>query len=71
MHLWLADRLARKDTDPKQFFRAAYMWRFEKDADITRDLITYQVGGIVPEYVREYVNHIQLKEKANAMQKVP
>lgn len=71
MHLWLADRLVRKDLDTKQFFRAAYVWRFGKDANLEHDVLSYQVGGIIPQYVRDYVDHIQQKEKDHAVQTVP
>ena len=70
MHLYIADRISRLEGGAKQFFRAAYMWKFGNDANIERDVLTYQVGGILPEYVREYGCHIQQKEKQDALQKV-
>ena len=70
MQLYVADQISRAEGGPKQFFRAAYMWKFGNDANVERDVLTYQVGGIIPEYVREYVCHIQQKGKENAVQKV-
>lgn len=62
MHLWLADRMVRDHTEPKQFFRIAHVWRFERDVDVSRDVLTYKVGGIIPQYVQEFVRNIQQKE---------
>lgn len=70
MQLYIADRISRAEGGPKQFFRSAYIWRFGKDANVEHDVLTYQVGGIVPEYVREYVCNMQQKEKGHALQEV-
>lgn len=71
MHLWLADRMVRLNLEAKQFFRLAHLWRFGKDAHTDHDALAYSVGGIIPQYVREYVDHIQQKEKDHAVQTVP
>lgn len=71
MHLFLADHLVRHKLEPKQFFRVAHVWRFGKDANTEYDVLSYQVGGIIPQYVRDYVDHIQQKEKDHAVQTVP
>lgn len=68
MHLWLADRMNRLKLEPKQFFRLAHVWRFGKDAHTEHDVLAYQVGGIIPQYVRDYINDIQQKEKGHAVQ---
>lgn len=71
MHLWLADRLVRHQLEPKQFFRAAYVWRFNRDANLEHDVLSYQVCHIIPQYVRDYVDHIQQEEKNHAVQTLP
>lgn len=70
MHLYLAEKMHKLKVEPKYFFRLAHQWKFGKDADVGRDVLTYQVGGIIPQYVREYIEDIQRKEKDNALQTV-
>lgn len=68
MRLWLADRLLRENITPESFFRSAYIWRFGKIVDISRDVLEYKVAGIVPIYVEAYIQHIQRKERGDAVQ---
>lgn len=70
MQLWLVNQFVSGVSDPKTFFRAAYQWRFGKDADVSTDILTYKIGGIIPAYVQEYVGHIHEKEQKNAVQRV-
>ena len=69
VNLYIADRISRLGDD-KLFFRTAYMWRFGRDADISRDVLEYRIGGIVPPYIREYVSHLQQTEASHAVQTV-
>ena len=46
---------------PRQFFRAAYMWKWTKDLpdlSLTNDLKLFHENHQVPVYVRDYLNHI-------------
>lgn len=62
MHLWLADRLQR---DP-MFFREAHLVRFQRIVDTKSDELAFKICGIIPEYVREYVETVQRKEAEDA-----
>lgn len=67
MRLYLADRLVRHHVTVTYFFRLAYVWRFGKDADVQWDVANYMAGGDPPPYVQAYVQHIQEKERENAV----
>lgn len=64
MHLYLAETIHRLKVEPAYFFRLAHQWRFGRDALSNHDVLSYQVGGIIPEYVREYVQHLQQTERS-------
>ena len=63
MHLWIADRLER---DP-MYFREAHLWRFKRQVDTSSDVLAFKVGGVIPEYVREFTLIVQAKERENAV----
>lgn len=62
MQLYIAEHIHKIRTTPEYFFRAAHQWKFGRDIDPSRDILEYNVAGIVPAYVREYVSDIQQKE---------
>ena len=71
MWLWLADRIARTQITPTDFFRSAYIWRFKKtEVDVSLDVKKYDKDQTVPPYVEAYIDHIQRTEKggSHAMQ---
>jgi hypothetical protein len=46
---------------PKMFFRAVYMWKFNKDISdlaLANDITSYLLNGKVPPYVVDYLTHI-------------
>ena len=64
MQMWLADYLVRWHIEVGTFFRAAYMWKWGKDIDVSKDVQEYNKHRRVPEYVQDYMKHIQQKEVA-------
>ena len=65
MKLYLANRLTTLE-DVKTFFRAAYLARFGKDADVSTvstDVTQYTTKGTIPPYVECYVSQIQQKAR--------
>ena len=56
LHFEDACNLLRKTE--RQMFEEAYLYRYGRKASITRDLLTYQVAGILPDYVKEYLQHV-------------
>lgn len=62
--------MCRLKVEPKYFFRLAHQWKFGKDANVERDVLTYQVGHIIPQYVQDYIHELQRKERDNAVQTV-
>ena len=67
MHLYLAEKIRALGTDARSFFRLAHIWRFGKDTTGVLDAQEYVKQGIIPPYVREYIYHIQHKERDHAM----
>lgn len=65
MHLYLAQKMQALSLEPYYFFRLAHIWRFKKEVDVARDALEYRQAGIIPPYVREYVQHIQESERTN------
>ncbi len=55
MHLELEDFLERTGMNEASFFFMAYQAKYGRRYDVTRDVLTYQIGGIVPEYCKEYL----------------
>lgn len=58
MNLDLEGYLERMALTEKAFFSMAYRFVHQRDADMTHDVLTYQVGGIVPEYVKTFVEEL-------------
>ncbi len=65
MQLYLADKLRALNVEPHYFFRLAHIWKFKREVDVARDALEYRQAGIIPTYVREYVQHIQESERQN------
>lgn len=62
MLLYLKYAIDRAGSDEQTFFRAAYMWRFGKDANVANDVCQYRLHAIVPRYVEEYIADMQKKQ---------
>ncbi len=59
MHLVLEDILTQTGIREKAFFEMAYKAKYGYLLhDLTHDVLSYQVGGIVPQYVEEYLNSL-------------
>jgi len=56
--------IARNKITDTQFFRSAYMWFFQKDADVSGDVLAFRVQGAIPLYVRNYMGYIHSLESA-------
>ena len=67
MHLYLAEKIRALGTDTRSFFRLAHIWRFGRDTTGVLDAQEYAKLGIFPQYVREYIFHIQKKERDHAV----
>ena len=63
MNLWMLNYIYEQGLTKEQFFRLAHIWRFDKDYDAWQDAATFRIHGIVPQFVREYVAHIQENPK--------
>lgn len=59
MLLYLANAINASGNDDTAFFRSAYIWKFGKDITVQTDVQAYRARGAVPQYVEEYVRHIQ------------
>lgn len=59
MYLYLREKIRSLGDDEQRFFRTAYMWRFQKDADVSNDVCQYRLHAIIPKYVEDYVHHLQ------------
>jgi hypothetical protein len=57
-HDVIAAFLTRTGCEEKHLFQGAHWFIYQKTADVSVDVLTYQVGGIVPEYVKAYLDHI-------------
>ena len=68
--MYLAHKICELRVETSYFFRMAHQWKFNIDANVSRDVIEYEVAGIVPRYVQDYVQHLQQKERENALPKV-
>lgn len=64
MHLFIADRLVRNPS----FFSEAHYWLYKRSVDTSHSVLEFKICGIIPDFVRQYVEHIQGKERENAVQ---
>lgn len=58
MLLLLQEAIVRGGRDDLMFFQTAYIWRFNKQVDISVDVLAYRTQQRVPSYVLEYLRHI-------------
>lgn len=58
MNLELEDLLNRYHMNEVAFFYMAHQHFFPGRYDVTQDVLRYQVGGIVPDYVSEFIKHL-------------
>lgn len=61
MLLYLQNLIDESSGDCQTFFRAAYYWRFNKMLYTDTDSQEFQLHGVIPRYVEDYVVHIQEK----------
>lgn len=59
MHEELETWLEKTGCTPKEFFRFAHLRQFNHDANTETDALTYKVGGIIPEYVKNYLIYLR------------
>ena len=59
---FLAYTIHRLETNARQFFRLAHIWKFQRDADVSTDVKEYEERATIPPYVQEYIRNIQRKE---------
>ena len=55
----MLDYVSRNRIQLYDFFRYAHIWRFERDVDVSTDLVQFKLHAIMPRFVEEYVCHIQ------------
>jgi len=68
MNLFIAEVVARFDGDTRSLFRIAHVWKFGHDQGMQNaenDMVRYRVSGIVPQYLREYAEHLQRSQGEN------
>jgi hypothetical protein len=55
MNLQLEDVIEKTGLSDDAFFKIAYKHFHGFEKDVTLDVLRYQVGGIVPEYVQQFL----------------
>ena len=59
MLLSLCETMARLKVDEQTFFRMAHIWSFGTDPDVSTDVCQFKLHGIVPPYVKRYLEHVR------------
>lgn len=63
MVLYFHNKLKELRLTYHQFFDTAYYWRYGRQVDLRPDYAAYQLKGELPEYVLDYLYHLQQEEK--------
>lgn len=53
------EAIAKSGTDARRFFTTAYQWRYGKFRNTYRDAYLYTTKKVIPDYVKEFVEHIK------------
>lgn len=58
MMLLLETAIERTGKDDLQFFQTAYLYKFEKYADVFGDVLAYRTQKVIPQYVKDYLKYL-------------
>lgn len=62
MILYLQAKLSELRIAYFEFFRVAYMWKYQKDYLSNDDCAQFALHGVIPAYAVEYLSHLQATE---------
>lgn len=58
MILLLQTAIERTGKDDLQFFQTAYLYKYEKYANVWGDVLAWRLQKAVPQYVKEYLAYL-------------
>jgi len=59
MLLALKEIIHRSGTDEHGFFGSAYWWCYRKQVNVWGDVLKFKQEGFIPDYVQNYVRHLE------------